>query len=71
MLERLERHVELRQLKEELRKLGVNFITAGVVGVFINHFVGSTLSLMFWASLWITAGGLVCLTTGLFRRSRI
>ena len=39
LLERLERSIDLKALKEDFRKIGINFITAGVVGVFINHYV--------------------------------
>jgi hypothetical protein len=56
--------------KEDFRKIGINFITAGVVGVFINHYVGLDFSTMFWASLSITALGMLSLTLGLLRRNK-
>ena len=40
LLGRLERSIDLKALKKDFRKIGINFITAGVVGVFINHYVG-------------------------------
>lgn len=70
LLERLESSIDLKALKEDFRKIGVNFITAGVVGVFINHYVGLNFSTMFWASLSITALGMLSLTLGLLRRNK-
>jgi hypothetical protein len=69
-LERIEKHINLTSLREEIRKVGVNFITAGVVGVFIDHFVGTKFSSMFWASLWITFMGSICLFLGVVRRNK-
>lgn len=67
LLKRIEQLINVSFLKEDARKVGVNFITAGVVGVFINHFVGSHWSSMFWASLWITSIGFVLIFLGLIR----
>jgi hypothetical protein len=47
LLARMEKLIDLKGLKEDLRKIGTNFVTAGVVGVFINHYVGSNFSDMF------------------------
>lgn len=66
----LDKYFDLRSLKEELKKVGVNFLTAGIVGVFINHIAGSVHSLMFSACWWISAMGFICLLLGLFRRMR-
>jgi hypothetical protein len=57
-LERLEKHVNLSSLKEEFRKIGGNFI---------NHYVGSKLSTMFWSAFWVTLIGIAFLTIGLIR----
>lgn len=38
LLEHLERSRDLKALKEDFRKIGINFITAGIVGVFIKHY---------------------------------
>lgn len=62
----LEKWCNVESVREDLRKLGVNFITAGIVGVFINHFVGSKFSIMFLTSLWITAFGVICSFVGIF-----
>ncbi|MDQ8040095.1 MAG: hypothetical protein REH83_06785 [Rickettsiella sp.] len=70
LLERLERSIDLKALKQDFRKIGINFITAGVIGVFINHYVGLDFSTMFWASLSITALGMLSLTIGLLRKNK-
>jgi hypothetical protein len=46
-LERIEKHIDLEALKIEFRKIGTNFVTAGVVGVFINHYVGQSYLICF------------------------
>lgn len=66
----IKRHIDFFALKDEVKKIGVNFITAGVVGVFINHIVGSTFSAMFWTCGWVTFCGLVCLFLGASRREK-
>lgn len=63
---KLTKYFKFEILKEELRKIGVNFITAGIVGVFINHFVGATFSTMFWASFSIVTMGVIFLAVGIF-----
>lgn len=68
MLKQLEKYFDLLAFKEESRRLGVNFITAGVVGVFVNHFAGTSFSIMFWTSLWICFIGTLCLLLGLKKR---
>ncbi|MGB6976206.1 MAG: hypothetical protein WBE18_01950 [Gammaproteobacteria bacterium] len=70
LLEYIKRHVDLNALKEELRKVGNNLVTAGIVGVFINHYVGSNLSTMFWSSVSITAIGMLALYFGVRRREK-
>lgn len=66
----IEKFFKLGALQEEFRKIGGNFITAGVVGVFINHFVGTKFSTMFWASIWINWWGLVLLFIGIMQRNK-
>ncbi len=68
MLERIERHISFPALKEELRKIGVNFITAGVVGVFVYHYVGIDPVSMLWASISITVIGSIALYFGIRKR---
>jgi len=68
MLERIEKRINLPALQEEFRKMGGNFVTAGIVGVFVNHYVGSDFSTMFFAASWIASIGLVFLTIGLMKK---
>jgi len=54
-----------KSLREDMRKLGVNFLTAGIVGVFINHIVGDNINIMKTAAYSISIlGGLFL---GLYR----
>lgn len=68
MLKQIEKYLNVKALQEECRKIGVNFVTAGIVGVFIDHYVGSDPSTMFWTAVWITWVGAILLTLGLFKR---
>ena len=62
---KLEISVDLKALKEDFRKIGINFITAGVVGVFINHYVGMDFWTMSLTSASLTAIGVIPLYLGL------
>lgn len=69
MLRRIMRHVDSNALQEDARKVGVNFITAGIVGVFIYHYVGNKSSVMLVMSYyWVTIVGLAIMFAGLYRR---
>lgn len=65
LLERFERSIDLKALKEDFRKIGVNFITAGVVGVFINHYVGLDFWTMSLTSASLTIIGAIAIYIGL------
>jgi hypothetical protein len=67
LLEHLEKRINLSFLREEFRKIGGNFITAGMVGIFINHYVGLKLSTMFWSAFWVSLSGAAFLTIGLIK----
>ena len=60
----IEKYIILSALKEEFRRIGGNFITAGIVGIFIYHYVGTDPVSMFWASILIAAVGLAALYYG-------
>lgn len=68
LLKRIESRIDINGLKEDFRKIGINLITAGIAGVFINHFTGSALRSMLWAALSVTAVGMIALYLGLRRR---
>jgi len=65
MLHLIERYIHFPALKEELKKIGVNFITAGIVGIFIQHYAGTNLLNMFSASVCITIVGTLALYGGI------
>ncbi|OIZ96314.1 hypothetical protein A1D18_00415 [Candidatus Rickettsiella isopodorum] len=65
LLEKIEKSINLKALKEDFRKIGVNFITAGVVGVFINHYVGIDFWTMSLTSASLTTIGAISLYLGL------
>lgn len=65
LLKYIKRFIDSGAFKEDLRKIGINFITAGIVGIFINHYVGYKLSAMFWASAGITCMGILSMALGL------
>lgn len=64
LFKRIKRHVDSSVLKEESRKIGVNLVTAGIVGVFIYHYVGTSPVSMLWASGLINLLGIVFLVLG-------
>ncbi|MES2997827.1 MAG: hypothetical protein V4700_00680 [Pseudomonadota bacterium] len=70
MLEWIEKALDLKALKEDFRKIGVNFITAGIVGVFINHYTGNNYAAIFLTSIALTSIGVVSLYLGLLRRNK-
>lgn len=67
LTEKIDQLIEFNILKEDLRKLGINFITAGIVGVFVNHFVGPSFHGMLETSALITTIGGALLFLGLKR----
>ena len=69
LLERIEKHISFEALKEDLRKIGINFVTAGTVGLFVTHIAGLTL-LVVGASIWVIITGLIASFLGLYRRNK-
>jgi hypothetical protein len=67
LIRRIEKFINIEKLKEDARKLGVNFITAGIAGVFLNHFEGIKTSAMLWSAMWVVSIGVFFLTFGLKR----
>lgn len=70
LLERLERSIDLKDLKEDFRKIEINFITAGVVGVFVNHYVGTNFWTMSLTSVSLTMIGAITLYLGLRKKKQ-
>jgi hypothetical protein len=67
MLKKLLRHIDFKSLQEDFRKIGVNFITTGIIGIFVNHFVGTKLSTMLYTFVLITISGTILLLMGLYK----
>lgn len=53
------------KVKDTLVKLGINFITAGMVGVFVNHIAGYDVNTMQLSAGLISYYGLALLILGL------
>lgn len=64
LLTRIETLFNVAALREECKKMGSNFITAGIVGVFINHYVGTQIPVMLWSAGWVTFIGMLFLMIG-------
>jgi len=63
----LDKFIDIVKTKDALVKLGINFITAGIVGVFVNHMAGYDINTMWSTAILIGCFGLICLTLGLGR----
>lgn len=70
LLKHIRKNFNMKELKEDFRSIGINFVTAGFVGIFINHYVGLQFSIMFWASVWITSCGGLFLSMVLLERNK-
>lgn len=55
------------KVKDVFVKLGMNFVTAGIVGVFINRIAGSEVTTMRLTAGFITYFGMILLMLGLRR----
>ena len=67
MFKNLENYFDMYSLKEDLRKIGISFITGGILGLFINHIIGLTIFAAL-AAIWIVIVGLICEFCGAYRR---
>lgn len=65
----VKKHVCIKSLQEDLRKYGINVVTAGMIGLFITNINHLTLLLVSGA-LWLTFVGLVTWFLGLYRRNK-
>jgi len=60
LLKRIEKHINLEFLKEDFRKIGINLITAGPIGLFVTHIVNPTF-VMWLGSAWVFVLGAMIL----------
>ncbi len=58
---------DTEHLREDLRKLGINFITAGTAGLFVTHIAGLT-KIVILSSMWLIFIGLLTTLLGLYRK---
>jgi hypothetical protein len=70
LLKNIKLHFDLKATQKDFRRLAVNLMTAGIVGVYINHYVGTSFSTMFWASVSIIALATILSIAGLLRRKK-
>lgn len=69
MLKFLQEYFDLLVFQDECRKIGVNIITAGFVGLFFSNTANLRFSLHF-SVLVVIATGMLMLFSGIFRRKR-
>lgn len=67
MLRLIKEYFDFKIIQDECRKIGVNFITAGFVGLFFTNASNLKFSLHF-SVLTVIAMGLFILFCGVFRR---
>lgn len=58
-------------LRKELRSIGANFITAGMVGIFINHYTGLKWSTVLYNFECVFTVGGIFLLLGLIQRKKL
>ena len=68
LIKRIEQYLDVDKLQEDLRKLGVNFITAGGGTLVIAHSTGLTQWLI-TSSCCVIIGGVIVTFLGLLRRN--
>lgn len=67
LTKRIEKIFDIKNLKEDARKLGINLITAGTAGLFVTHIAGLT-KMVILSSMWLIFIGLLTTLLGLYRR---
>jgi hypothetical protein len=65
LLDYIKRHIDHLSLKEEFKKIGVNLITAGLVGVFITHQIGTSTLASIASCVFLVGVGTACLYLGI------
>ncbi len=62
------RHIfDTQHFQEDLRKLGINLITAGTASLFVTHIAGLTRIVVSY-SIWLIAIGLLTTILGLYTK---
>jgi hypothetical protein len=70
MLKKILENFDIPSFKEDFRKIGINFITAGTVGLFVTHIAALTFYIVA-TSFGIVFSGVVVLLLGLYRRKHL
>lgn len=65
LLDYIKRRIDYLSLKDELKKIGVNLITAGVVGIFITHQIGTSTLASIGSCVVVFGLGIVYLYLGI------
>lgn len=69
VLNYIETHVNFGLFREDSRKLGVNLLTAGIVGLFITN-IGYLDHAKLLGAVWVLAIGLSLIIIGISRRNK-
>lgn len=68
LIKRIDGLLDVEKFQEDLRKLGVNFITAGASALFVAHSAGLSPWLIITSSC-VIMGGILSVFVGLLRRN--
>ena len=63
---RILKNFSIVRLKDEMRKLGVNFITGGFIGLFVTH-ITELKPFSIAMMLWLILFGIIALGLGLYK----
>ena len=67
LIKRIKKSFDFKSIQKDLRQLWVNFITAGVGGLFVAHITELTFGI-FTASACVIIAGAACIVSGVYRR---
>jgi hypothetical protein len=63
--EYIKSRIDYLSLRDKFKKIGVNLVTAGVVGVFITHQVGASTLVSIGSCILVIGIGITCLYLGI------
>jgi hypothetical protein len=62
-------YIDTDSVKDIFKKIGINFVTAGVIGLFITHFDSWSRTTVFGAG-WVLALGSLSMLLSICRRNK-
>lgn len=65
LLDYIKRRIDYLSLRDEFKKIGVNLITASLVGVFITHQIGTSTFASIGSCVIVFGVGIICLYLGI------